>query len=379
MFTWFDMIEQVVSKAQAAGIGVPLTMIARATGEAYAELGIDLWNHVDTVEHIDVYAALSKKASYNGAGVVTLDAAEADWPSWVVGQIAGLPVEGVIRPYFIQAASARTLTLAVPYYTASIDSFTCQVAQACVETSDDLDYVFNLSMNHVRARPVMYSRVMEHYQVQFAGQPAFFAVRENPYYKRGRRVIWLAPAPSRAGTVDVAYSRRPRILLATGVADRDIAGTVSLTVGSKVVQGTQTNFRAQEHEGAILRISESASPPDGLYAKNRYIFEAKVASVDSATQLTLETAPTQAYTAVKYRLSSHVDVPKHIWRYLLCRAWSLLTVEFDMKLHQAALLAERNAKRAALELERGTGDEGPVLKSPKPEGGYVIVQPEVSP
>lgn len=147
-----------------------------------------------------------------------------------------------------------------------------------------------------------------------AGVPRFWSCTGSADYL-GEMSLFLSPFPDQVYPVDFTYVRHPREPLILDYSD----GTVTCTQGSATVTGSGTAF-ASDMVGSVIRFSSSASLlPTDQSGGNRYAEERSVASVDSATQLTLDAAVSATRTAVRYMISDPVDLdPVALNAYLRC-------------------------------------------------------------
>lgn len=141
--------------------------------------------------------------------------------------------------------------------------------------------------------------------LQSPATPSRFTFMSDPNYL-GAMAVRFHPAPDNAYTFDFIYHRRPRPL----VIDEYKTGTVSASSGSATVTGSSTAF-ASKHAGAVFRISsDSTNYPVGPTGIGGSLFaeERTILSVDSATQLTVDSAFTATYSGVKYLISDPIDL-----------------------------------------------------------------------
>lgn len=117
-------------------------------------------------------------------------------------------------------------------------------------------------------------------------------------------VIKILGRPERIETIDFFYRRSPRMLRFSGHEHASRAGTV--TASGTAVTGSGTAF-TQAMVGSVLRFGTAENHPEPLGAMNPWQAEAKIASVSSATALTLDIPVTAS--AVKYVVTDPVDFP----------------------------------------------------------------------
>jgi hypothetical protein len=146
-------------------------------------------------------------------------------------------------------------------------------------------------------------------------------------------------------------------------------GTITVTAGSSAVTGTNTAFD-QRMVGAVLRVAGAGSQkPTGTAGKNPYLFQQTIASVQSATALTLSgNAPSfpsggGTLAGVGYSVSDPCDVPASLWdafkslayrelaQYVSPKEYSSISQRAEAKLRTAR--AADNMNRSAMGV--GTG------------------------
>lgn len=133
--------------------------------------------------------------------------------------------------------------------------------------------------------------------------PTIYTFMGDPNYY-GNLAAFFYPPPDAVYQLDYLYRRRPRPLEVLAYTD----GTVSLAGGTATVSGTGTNWLAR-HKGCVFRIGGGTSdPPTGRSGKAPADYERVVASVDSATQLTLDSTIADTYSGVKASVSDPVDI-----------------------------------------------------------------------
>ncbi len=137
--------------------------------------------------------------------------------------------------------------------------------------------------------------------------------------------IYVHPPASQAETLDFSYLRVP---VAPSVWESSV-GRVSMTNGSPTVIGTGTAFHSGM-VGARFRVSATASIPTGYDGTFPPLSEHEVASVSSATSLTLATNATESSNSVGYRISSPIDIDEGTMLSAFT-AWARMLLARDMK------------------------------------------------
>lgn len=120
----------------------------------------------------------------------------------------------------------------------------------------------------------------------------------------GQWTLEMIPPPSAARTYDLSYEAKPRDLLTVSYA----TGTVSTS--STTVTGSGTTFPTG-CAGSVIRFGTSASSTavTNKFGGNPFTEQRVITSRDSATSLTLDAAPTSAYSAgTGYMISDPIDI-----------------------------------------------------------------------
>jgi hypothetical protein len=121
----------------------------------------------------------------------------------------------------------------------------------------------------------------------------------------GYMAMRLIPPPDAAYQLFYEYHRR----LSPLNVDQYTTGTVSITSGSATVTGSGTVFSSIRHPNCVIRFSDDAiNLPTSLEGAEPYAFEAVVKSVGSTTSITMDRNADQTLSAVKYRISSLIDL-----------------------------------------------------------------------
>lgn len=272
------------------------------------------------------------------------------WPSWaafgqvmianVVYQVAERKSDSIITLTYQSNPGADVAS--GTSYTIFRDSYPLP---ADFLAADELINASNsLGMNYTHPRDWMARQRV--YQSPAAPFLYTFTSDENYF---GAMAVRFFPPPDAAYPIDFVYRRRPRPL----VIDEYKTGTVSVSASSSTVTGSGTVWTSSM-AGSVLRLSSSTTDgPTGLRGANPYVVERVVASVESATSLTVDSAIDTAYTAVKYAISDPVDVEDGVMLTALlrcCERQSTLTR--IMKNADMATAAYREALLTAREGDR---------------------------
>jgi hypothetical protein len=138
------------------------------------------------------------------------------------------------------------------------------------------------------------------------GQPRAYSFRSLPR-RMAAMAIYFTPIPSSARSYEALYMRRPRPLTVVNYS----TGTLSVTSGSTSVTASGTTL-TQRHVGTVVRFGTSALAPTplagGLSDGTPFLMERIVKSVESATAFTLDAAADADFSAVKFTMSSPIDI-----------------------------------------------------------------------
>lgn len=146
------------------------------------------------------------------------------------------------------------------------------------------------------------------------GQPLFWTVmRSESPATFDRWVLRVAGTPAQSQTFRFTYRRRPKPLRYTGLESRMRQGTVSCS-GTAVI-GVGTDFPG-DAVGSVIRFGTADNDPEPLSGLHSYRDQARIASIASATSLTLAAAAETA-TAVRYCITDLLDMSPTMYRAML--------------------------------------------------------------
>lgn len=178
--------------------------------------------------------------------------------------------------------------------------------------------------------------------------PRFYAVGPDPDLY-GSLALYVWPQPSQAETLDFYYEAKARPIAITGWDAQDYAGTISIS--SAAVTGTSTAFRA-EMVGAIMRLRNDSTVPEGLASANRYHEQRVISAYGSATGVTLDSSPSLTYSGTKYRVTDPVDIVSEAWPAFLRNCeWQLDVMVGDNAKAQLSRQRWTYAQRLAMEAD----------------------------
>lgn len=154
-----------------------------------------------------------------------------------------------------------------------------------------------------------------------AQQPTSYTFRSIPR-RQGALGLYFSPIPSGVRNYELIFNRRPRPLRTQMYAE----GTATVTSGSRsvtIAAGTVVS----KHAGCVMRFGTATKTPEplqkGFSDGGETLLERIVVAVTPTTSLELDVAADANYTAVKYTLSSPIDLapgPMKTYFTLLCEA-----------------------------------------------------------
>lgn len=144
----------------------------------------------------------------------------------------------------------------------------------------------------------------------FVGSMSAFTTKVDT---SGNVVFEIYPAPQNRELYHFAYKAIPRPLQLFSGSPEYTTGTV--TASGTSVTGTGTTWTS-DMVGCLARFSKSASLPTGVTGRrsldNPFAEQRVVASVDSATSLTLASSLDSSYTAKAYSIGSPLDLEPQV-------------------------------------------------------------------
>lgn len=123
----------------------------------------------------------------------------------------------------------------------------------------------------------------------------------------GAMALYVYPPSGSAETLDLLYRRRPRELRHSGKATADYAGTVEVTANATTITGTSTTLDSTM-EGAIIRLSSTATRPTDWSGSNPRVEERSILDVTSTTAATADGVFTANRSGVAYTISDPIDL-----------------------------------------------------------------------
>jgi hypothetical protein len=162
--------------------------------------------------------------------------------------------------------------------------------------------------------------------------------------------------------IEVPYRKRARELRYSGQQAEETQGTVSVT--GTGVTGSGTAF-ADAMVGAVLRVASGTALPTARTGVSPYAQEGVIASVDTATALTLENDG-DVVSDRAYRVSDPIDLPRAAHAAMIAVAKRHLALVLELK---DAARIEREAERMLADA-KGADATGPRQFVPRAGYGY---------
>lgn len=264
----------------------------------YGRVSLDVPYSTGTIDYDDTGGAYERMVVLTGG----------TWPSWAADGV--LEVDG--KSYFVERRISDTVLTLVPDLKPDGDFSGKQYRLNHVIYQLPSDFAqggtLYVDQSWFRMQVIRLDEWMQLYHLGGfrAGLPFFVAFGQDQRHP-GRFAMFISPVALGGQKIDFMYQASLRQLRAAGEGPPDNVGTIDIS--GTTVTGTGTDFRPW-HKGCLLRVGwNSNKPPTGWNGDNPPAEELEVLSVDSSTQLTLKSAPSQNYTGAAYLLTDPVDVP----------------------------------------------------------------------
>jgi len=158
---------------------------------------------------------------------------------------------------------------------------------------------------------------------EYTGQPRVYTILRDPKNVE-RQAIWFYPGVESQESFQAFIQRRPSMLKTFDYQ----TGTVSTTAGAVSVTSSGATFDSNM-VGAVIRFGTTTKVPESLESgSNVYDHEAEIIAVPTSSTLTLAQGADKTSTAVKFRISSRVEVDSGtLWYALMaCARWRFRTL-----------------------------------------------------
>lgn len=200
------------------------------------------------------------------------------------------------------------------------------------------------------------SQWMQYFRVNYGqAKPVLYTFRPDPNYF-GQMAISFSPPPDQAYTHDFIYIRSPRPILVPEYS----TGTVSISAASTSVTGSGTSW-ASNMRGSVIRFySDSTHVPSDAAGLYPAVLERTIASVDSATGITMDAAADQTLSGVAYSISDPVDIDQAVCRNYILRECEhqfrqiarMDPTEQEVREHDRALMEAKETDRRNIAREQ---------------------------
>lgn len=225
--------------------------------------------------------------------------------------------------------------------------------------------------------------ISRNYASSTAPSPSVFAIVQDPA-RFHRLCILLAPAPS----AQVTYEFMQAASGAPLTVEKYSVGTITTEAASTTVLFNGGSLSSDQHLGAVLRVSGNAAhEPTSLRgtiaADNPYKYQRIITAITDSTHAVVDSSIAETLTAVKYTLSSPLDVEPgamltFFWRMCereFCELLNLPTSDLNQRIGREtqAWLDAKDADRRTSTIEtahqyREADVGGTVLGSVDPSG-----------
>ncbi len=143
------------------------------------------------------------------------------------------------------------------------------------------------------------------------GDPCVYTIMQDPDFV-GRLALYLFPAPLEVVNYRTIMVVAPRPLWFTGTESAARTGSLTVSSGSRQVQGNSTTIDTERMEGSVVRFSASTTdPPTDQHGTNPYVNQRIITLVnaaDGANAFQIDTAASQTFTTVKYTIADPIDI-----------------------------------------------------------------------
>ncbi len=312
--TMSDVIDYLGDYAQGQGQGVQQSIMARCAIRAYDEVvhGFE-WPFLQDIDRLQAYAAENTGTVDYTQSSKILTLTGATWPAWASKAYgACVYLDGIVSDIESRTDDTHVVLDSDrnPGADLSDESFTV-FCRWYPLPNDFLTTVGPMAENFRQfGTETSYEEIAaQHRFSPLSGDMRLWTVGPNP---NGGMALHVWPALDSAVRIDLPYKKRPRDLRHTGHSAGDHVGTIS--IGSTAVAGTSTTF-ASTMAGSVLRVGTTKTPT-GIEGQFPYTEELIIASVESTTALTLESAGTTVSTK-SYRISDPVSLERVAWDAML--------------------------------------------------------------
>ena len=313
IFTYSDAIENLIEFAGARGGRCSQRALRGAVRMAYMEIPtLCDWPTLTRIGRVPIVAPQTTGTvvfDYTGGTYERqLTLTDATWPDWCVDAVVRfdstishiesrksdtvVTLDTTMNPG--EDIASTTYSLYKQWYTLPVN-----FADLTGPIRADTGYILE---------PITLTEMLRKHRVSYnTGDPQWYTVAEVPDLY-GALGMYLYPIRTSTTTLDYVGRRQPRQLQHTGYDARDFAGTIAVTAGSTTVTGSDTLFK-NNMVGSILRVGDDTSNrPTSMEGEYPFTEERSIASVESATSLTLDNNIVTTSSEKKYIVSCPIDL-----------------------------------------------------------------------
>ena len=313
MMTYSDLLQHVSRTVYGFGAGTGASasrdQIRSAIQMAYRKLPTyGPWHRYTSTLRLTVLPPVTHTVQVASDGL-TLTSTDGAWPLWAPGNTVAIG-NAVAE---VSSVNDTVLTLATPVE----GNYFSKTAQATLYNdrhqlpSDFVSPQFVTLISPPREVTV----VVQAHALRIYRYPKVASIPDVAYISSSQNTthINFLPYPTTRVDIDITYTRSLQPIVFTGMDAVDSDGTVS--VDGDTVTGIGTQFKSSM-VGAMFRVGTATDHPTDLAGFAPYVAEAEIASVTSATQLTLASS-IGSYDSVRYCITSVLDVDDHVFPVLL--------------------------------------------------------------
>lgn len=310
LHTFHDAIDHLLDHFGGVEQGRNVKMAKRAIFAAYRALpAVYNWSYYYKRGRISSVAAYTTgTVTYDHTGganerIVTL--VGGTWPSWAangilrigsIDYVVDTRVSDTVLVLSINSNPGDDVTTASSY-TLARDSYPLPI------DFQSADQLRNATKNWTWPSYVAPGTWLDaHRSLESANDPRIYTIMADANFL-GTMAVYFYPPPTSASDFDFLYQRVP---IALRVADYK-TGTVSTSAGSKVITGKGTSFSG-DMKGSVIRIGSGTNHPSGLEGLDPFSEQRVIVSVDSETQVTVDTVLANSAGDAKYRVSDYLDI-----------------------------------------------------------------------
>lgn len=304
MRTFHDQIEFLQASYPTADGARAMSIMRLAVHDAYNDIGtMHRWNYLSRRTQINTVASQQTGSIEYDAATRVATLSGASWPSWA--KYGSIVISANI--YKIESVDGADATLVADR--SPVVDFAAGTAYVLYRDQYHLPPDFLKRQEMVQTGRVWRLNYIEPTDTAIRQQwqwtpntPWAYTIRGDQYGNGGTYAIEFIPPPSEANTYDLTYAGLPR----QRTLRREYS-TGSVSVSGTTVTGTATAFTS-DMVGCVIRFGDTEHIPTSEFGEYFSRNEQIVASVESATSLTLKEPATTA-SGVYFIIDDPVDLP----------------------------------------------------------------------